>query len=157
MSYHHNTSDYNLKIGLGAGIGLFGFRHFRFWPLIQLAYQKSKVRCEIALPYANMTYKITKDFEAGIFSMVDNSISNVTPFTFENETASHLRIFQLIVAPTVSHRLYRNFFGHIKLGGLVPLRRLRPLDEDFNPVGLLNFGSTSSLFFKVGFSYRRPE
>ena len=156
LSYNY-TGEYNLKVGFGGGIGLFEFKHFRFWPLIQFNYNKRKVKCEIALPYANITYNITKDLEAGIFAMVDNSISTVAPFTFENETVTHLRIFQGIVAPTVSYLLYRNFYGHIKFGGLAPIRQLLPLDQDFRTIDVLKFGPTSSLFFKIGVSYRRPE
>lgn len=153
---HTVSGDRNFKIGLGGLVGLFDYRHVRFWPLLQLYYDKPKVRMEIALPYANFCYKLNKDLEVGIFSMVDNNvIATVTPFVFENELATRIHISQLAIAPTLNCRLYRNLYGHVKFGGLVPLRRLRPLNEDLKPIDELRFNPGSSLYFKLGFSLRR--
>ncbi|MEY3367659.1 MAG: hypothetical protein RI973_814 [Bacteroidota bacterium] len=149
--------DNRFRIGLGGGVALFDFKRAKFWPLLQFHYERKKVELEIALPYANFCYKLTEDFEVGLFSMLDNSISAVTPFRFENENATHLRIFQMVVAPTASYRIYRSFFGHIKIGGLTPKRQIRPLDEELKPIDVLKFDYSSSLFFKIGVSYRHPE
>lgn len=145
----------HLRIGIGGGFEFFDFRFPRFRPVFQFRYQRNKMRYDIALPNAAVWYMVSKNLEFGLFSQMDNSITPIQPFRYQDQEASYLRIFQLTAAPTVSFRLYRNFFFNACLGGVAPLRSFRLLDEDFSVMKKFGFSPGTSLFFRVGISLRR--
>lgn len=124
-----------------------------FVPLGSLYYDSKKVKIEVVYPNANFLYKSSENFEFGLFASVDGAISRISPFQLSGENIHYLRTFQLIIAPTASHRLYKNIFGHLKIG-LAPVRRLETLNEDFNLVHHQNFDLKSNLFFRTGISFR---
>ena len=142
----------NFKIGFGGALNN-DFERNAFVPLVSLYYDSKKVKVEIIYPNANFLYKQSEDFEFGLFTSVDGAISKVSPFQLGNERVNYLRTFQLLVAPTVSHRIYKNIFAHLKIG-IAPVRNYEAMDSDFNAIQNQNFDLQSSLFFRTGISYR---
>lgn len=142
----------NFKIGLGGALNN-DFERNAFVPLGSLYYDSKKVKIEIVYPNANFLYKQSKDFEFGLFTSVDGAISRVGPFQFSADNVNYLRTFQLLVAPTASHRIYNQIYGHLKIG-FAPIRSFETMNGDFKATQNQNFDLKSSLFFRTGISYR---
>jgi hypothetical protein len=142
----------NFKIGLGGALNN-DFRRNAFVPLGSLYYDSKKVKIEIVYPNANFLYKQSENCEFGLFTTVDGAISRVSPFKLGSENTSYLRTFQLLIAPTISHRIYKNIFGHLKIG-FAPIRSFETLDNDFKALQNQDFSLKSSLFFRTGVSFR---
>jgi hypothetical protein len=142
----------NFKIGIGGALNN-DFARNAFVPLGSLYYDSKKVKIELVYPNANFLYKQSENLEFGIFASVDGAISRVSPFQIGTETSNYFRTFQLLVAPTVSHRIYRNIFGHLKIG-FAPIRNFEAMDSDFKAISNQEFDLKSSLFFRTGISFR---
>jgi Domain of unknown function (DUF6268) len=142
----------NFKIGFGGALNN-DFARNAFVPLGSLYYDSKKVKIEIVYPNANFLYKQSEDFEFGLFASVDGNISKVSGFQLGAENVNYFRTFQLLVAPTVSHRIYGNVFGHLKIG-LAPIRSFETLNSDFKAIQNQNFDLKSNLFFRTGVSFR---
>jgi hypothetical protein len=142
----------NFKIGLGGALNN-DFERNAFVPLGSLYYNSKKVKIEIVYPNANFLYKQSENFEFGLFTSVDGAISRVSPFSFNNENANYFRTFQLLVAPTASHRIYKNIFGHLKIG-FAPMRNMEVMNSDFKAIENQDFRLKSNLFFRAGISFR---
>jgi hypothetical protein len=142
----------NFKIGLGGTLNN-DFERNAFVPLGSLYYDSKKVKLEMVYPNANFLYKQSENFEFGLFTSVDGAISRVSPFQLGTETANYLRTFQLLIAPTVSHRIYKDIFGHFKIG-FAPIRFFEAMNSDFEGIENQDFDLKSSLFFKTGISFR---
>jgi hypothetical protein len=142
----------NFKIGLGGALNN-DFERNAFVPLGSLYYDSKNVKLEIVYPNANFLYKQSENFEFGLFTSVDGAISRVSPFQLDTENANYLRTFQLLIAPTVSHRLFKDIFGHLKIG-FAPIRSFEALNSDFEAIENEDFGLKSSLFFRTGISFR---
>jgi Domain of unknown function (DUF6268) len=142
----------NFKIGLGGALNN-DFERNAFVPLGSLYYDSKKVKLEIVYPNANFLCKQSENFEFGLFTSVDGAISRVSSFQLGTENTNYLRTFQLLIAPTVSHRLFKNIFGHLKMG-FAPIRSFEALNSDFKSIGNQDFDLKSSLFFRTGISFR---
>jgi hypothetical protein len=142
----------DFKIGLGGALNN-DFERNTFVPLGSLYYSSQKVKIEVIYPNANFLYKQSENFEFGLFATVDGAISRVAPFQLENDNANYLRTFQLLIAPTASHRLYKQVFGHLKIG-FAPIRSFEAKDSEFKAIQNQDFGLKSSLFFRTGISLR---
>lgn len=142
----------NFKIGLGGALNN-DFARNAFVPLGSIYYDSKKVKIEVIYPNANFLYKQSENFEFGVFTSVDGAISRVSSFQFGNENANYLRTFQLLIAPTITHRIYKQVFGHFKVG-FSPIRNFEILNSDFKPIQNQNFDLKSSLFFRTGISFR---
>jgi hypothetical protein len=142
----------NFKIGLGGALNN-DFERNAFVPLGSLYYDSKKVKIEIVYPNANFLYKQSENFEFGIFATVDGAISRVGHFQLGNEHMHYLRTFQLLVAPTATRRIYKQIFGHLKIG-FSPIRSFETMNNDFKPIQNQDFDLKSSLFFRTGLSFR---
>lgn len=142
----------NFKIGFGGALNN-DFERNAFVPLASLYYDSKKVKVEVVYPNANFLYKQSEDFEFGLFASVDGAISRVAPFQFSTESVNYLRTFQILVAPTASHRIYKNIFAHFKIG-IAPIRNYEVMDSEFNAIQNQDFDLQSSLFFRTGISFR---
>lgn len=148
----------NNKFKIGLGIALNNdFERNAIIPIGSLYYEGEKLKVEMVYPNTNIIYKQSEDFEWGLFATVDGSISRITPFlTKNNEQAEYLRQFQIIIAPAVSHRISKNFFGHLKIG-YAPVRDLENLNGSFNPITGENMDLRGGFFVRVGVSLRIKE
>lgn len=142
----------NFKIGLGGALNN-DFARNAFVPLGSLYYDGKEVKIEIVYPNANFLYKQSENFEFGLFASVDGAISRVSPFQLGNEGANYFRTFQILVAPTASHRVYKNIFGHLKIG-FATLRNFQVMNSDFKTIQNQDFDLKSSLFVRTGISFR---
>ncbi|MDI9257923.1 DUF6268 family outer membrane beta-barrel protein [Flavobacterium sedimenticola] len=142
----------NFKIGLGGALNN-DFERNAFVPLGSLYYDSKKVKIEIVYPNANFLYKESENFEFGLFASVDGAISRVGPFQLGDDNINYIRTFQLLVAPTASHRIYKQIFGHLKLG-FAPIRNFEAMNSDFKATQNQDFDLKSSLFFRTGISFR---
>lgn len=144
----------NFKIGLGVALNN-DFSPNAIIPTGTLFYNGRKLKIEIAYPSATFLYKYSKDFEFGIYSNLDAAITHIYLATPSSNHA-YLRSMQFNISPTVSHRIYKNFFGHLKVGYAM-LRKMELLDENHQPLRLIEQNINPSLFFKLGISYRMNE
>jgi hypothetical protein len=142
----------NFKIGLGGALNN-DFERNALVILGSLYYDSKKVKIEIIYPNANILYKKSENFEFGLFATVDGAISRVSAYKTSNETANYLRTFQLLVAPTATHRIYKQFFGHLKIG-FVPIRSFETMNRKFTAIDNQNFDLKTSFFVRAGFSFR---
>jgi Domain of unknown function (DUF6268) len=142
----------NFKIGIGGALNN-DFARNTFVPLGSLYYESKKVKIEMVYPNANFLYKQSNNFEFGLFASVDGAISKIASFQLGTETSPFLRTFQLLIAPTASHRIYKQIFGHLKIG-FAPIRSFEAMDKDFEAINDQNFDLKSSLFFRTGISFR---
>jgi hypothetical protein len=58
-----------------------------------------------------------------------------------------------LVAPTATRRIYKQIFGHLKIG-FSPIRSFETMNNDFKPIQNQDFDLKSSLFFRTGLSFR---
>jgi len=142
----------NFKIGLGIALNN-DFERNAIIPIGSLFYNSSKVRIEIVYPNAHFLYKQSASFEFGLFTTVDGAISRVSQFNLGADNIHYFRTFQLLVAPTVSHRLYKNIFGHAKIG-FIPVRTFEAMNSNFEALQTQDFKLSPSLFFRTGISFR---
>ncbi|MBP7478478.1 MAG: hypothetical protein KA797_08145 [Chitinophagales bacterium] len=142
----------NFKIGVGIALNN-DFSRNALIPTGTLFYDSKKVKIEISYPNANFLYKQNKNFEWGLFANVDGYISRIAPYQYGLETAHYLRSFQLLIAPTLSHRIHKHLFAHAKIG-YAGLRNLEIMDKDFIAIQNQNFKMNESIFFRLGISYR---
>lgn len=142
----------NFKVGLGVTPIDNDFNRNAVYPLVLLLYKSKKIKVEILYPKANFIYKQTPDFEYGIFSMVDGAISHVSSFNTNNEPIEYFRTFHWVVAPSVSHRIYKKLFAHLKIG-YAPIRNIELLDKDFEAIKQ-DYSLKSSLYLRFGMSLR---
>lgn len=142
----------NFKVGMGGALNN-DFARNAFVPLGSLYYDSKKIKIEIVYPNANFLCKQSENFEFGIFATVDGAISRVSPFQIGNETSHYIRSFQLLVAPTASHRIYKQIFGHLKIG-FAPIRSFEAMDSDFKAIETQNFDIKSNVFLRTSISFR---
>lgn len=142
----------NFKIGLGGALNN-DFKKNAFVVLGTLFYNSNKIKIEIIYPNANFLYKKSENFELGIFATVDGAISRIGKFQLGNEEVNYFRTFQLFIAPTITHRIYKQIFGHLKIG-FTPIRSFETMNSNFKAIQNQNFEMKSSLFFRTGFSFR---
>lgn len=142
----------NFKIGFGIALNN-DFERNAIVPLGSLYYDSKKVKIEIVYPNANFLYKQSPSFEFGLFTTVDGAISKVSPFQTNTENVNYIRTFQWVVAPTVSHWIYKNIFGHAKIG-FTPIRNFETMNSNFEALPNQEFKLESSLFFRTGISFR---
>lgn len=141
------------KIGLGFALNN-DFERNAVIPIGSLYYEGEKLKVEMVYPNTNIVYKQNEDFEWGLFATVDGSISRISPFlTKNNNQAEYLRQFQLIVAPTISHRISKSFFGHLKIG-YSPVRNIEHLNGSFNAIAGENMDIQGGFFVRAGISLR---
>jgi hypothetical protein len=145
----------NFKIGIGGALNN-DFARNAIVPLGSLYYESKKVRIEILPPNANFLYKKSENLEFGIFASLDFTTSRVSPFEIANDDINYLRIFQLFLAPTVTRRLYKQLFGHLKIG-FVPIRNLEPLYDNFEVLTNKDFDLEPNIFFRTGISFRLKD
>ena len=144
----------NFKIGIGVALNN-DFSPNAVIPTGTFFYNGRKLKIEIAYPSATFLYKYSKDFEFGIYSNLDAAITHIYLNRFSSNHA-YLRSMQFNISPTVSHRIHKNFFGHLKVGYAM-LRKMELLDENHQPLRLIEENINPSLFFKLGISYRINE
>lgn len=142
----------NFRVGLGIALNN-DFERNAIIPIGSLYYESKKFKAELVYPNANFLYKYSDKFEFGLFTSVDGAISRVQPIEPNGQQLSYFRSFQLLVAPTVSHQLFKNIYGHLKLG-FAPLRYYEKLNPDFEAIAGERRELENSLFARVGLSYR---
>jgi Domain of unknown function (DUF6268) len=145
----------NEKFKIGAGvIGITSdFQRNAVLPFLILLYESKKIKAELLYPRANIIYKYSPNFEFGVFSMVEGAISHTSSFTVNNEKTNYFRTFDWVVAPAVSHRIYKSIFAHLKVG-YAPIRNIELLNSDFNPLKNQDYKLQSSLYIRAGISLR---
>lgn len=141
----------NFKIGIGMALNN-DFERNAIIPIGSLYYDSKKVKVEIVYPNSHFLYKHSANLEYGLFATVDGSISRIRS-AGTGDDAAYFRNFQLLVAPTVSRRIYKNFFGHLKVG-VAPLRSIQYLDTQFRSLTPEPITLQTSLFIRAGLSYR---
>lgn len=137
----------NFKIGLGVALNS-DFNSNAILPTGTLFYNSSKFRVEVNYPNAYFLYKLSSNAECGFYGNIDASISH-----FRYSNLEYLKSFQYFIAPTIVHRVHKQFFAHLKVG-YASTRAFSFLDSDFNQVGSLNTKLEPNIFFKLGVSYR---
>ena len=142
----------NFRIGFGVALNN-DFARNAFVPLGSLFYDSKKIKIEILFPNTHFLYKYSENFEFGLFASVDGAILRITPFQLGSENANYLRTFQLLIAPTVSKRLYKNFFVHLKIG-FVPICNYEAMKSNFEAIQIQNYNLKSNLFLRTGISFR---
>jgi Domain of unknown function (DUF6268) len=152
---HAVKGNQKFKVGVGIIPIDNDFTRNAVLPFALLLYEGKKVKVEVVYPRANFIYKQSDDFEFGLFSMIEGAISHVSPFAINNETTEYFRTFQLVVAPSVSHRLYKSLFAHLKVG-YATLRSFELLDGDLESLKNQNHDIKSSLYIRAGVSLRVP-
>jgi len=70
--------------------------------------------------------------------------------------AHYLRSFQLLLAPALSFRIHRQFFGHLK-AGITPVRNLEWLDAQHRALPESRTELEAGLFVRAGISLRIPN
>lgn len=119
----------NPNFTIGAGIALNSdFNHNAIIPIAILNYESEKIKLEIVYPNINFLYKKSPSLEFGLFANVDGSISRISQNNVVDEKVRFQRNFQVLVAPTVSFRIYKQIFGHFK-AGVVPINNFQLLDK----------------------------
>lgn len=136
----------NFKIGIGLALNN-DFSHNAIIPTGTLYYDSKKIKIEIAYPSATIMYKQSQNFEYGFFANLDASISRVSA------NPVFLKSIQVLLAPSVSYRIYKNFFGHIKAGATL-WRSMSLLDIDYQPIPNSEYSLNPSIFVRAGISYR---
>jgi Domain of unknown function (DUF6268) len=150
---HSVKGNEKFKIGGGIIAVTSDFERNAALPFFILLYESKKMKVELLYPRANIIYKYSPNFEFGLFSMVEGAISRVSPFTFNNETTNYFRTFEWVVAPSVSHRVYKSIFAHLKIG-YSPVRNIELLNNVFEPLKNQDYKLQSSLYLRAGFSLR---
>jgi hypothetical protein len=153
---HSIKGNQNFKIGLGIIPIDNDFNRNAVFPGMIMLYSNEKLKIEVVYPRAAIIYKQSPNLEFGLFSMIEGSISHVSPSNISNETIQYFRTFQWVVAPAISHRIYRNLFAHLKVGyGFLP--KIELLNKDFETLKNQNYDLKSSLYLRTGISLRIPN
>jgi hypothetical protein len=150
---HSVKGNEKFKIGVGIIPVANDFARNAVLPFVILLYENKKIKAEIVYPKANLIYKYSSNFDFGLFSMVAGAISRISPFTLHNETTHYFRTFDWVVAPAVSHRIYKSLFAHLKVG-YAPIRNVELLNSAFDPLQNQDYKLQSSLFLRAGISLR---
>lgn len=140
----------NFTVGLGVALNN-DFSHNAIIPVAALRYESEKVKLEVVYPNFNLLYKKSSSLEFGLFANVDGSISRMANTTDEN--VHFQRNFQVLVAPTVSFRIYKQIFGHFK-AGIVPINNFQLLDNNHEEIKTYTRELDPSFFFRTGISFR---
>jgi hypothetical protein len=145
----------NEKFKIGAGvIGITSdFDRNAVLPFVILLYDSKKIKAELLYPRANIIYKYSSNFEFGLFSMIEGAISHIAPFALNSETANYFKTIEWVVAPAVSHRLYKSIFAHLKIG-YASVRNIELLNKDFESLKNQDYKLQSSLYVRAGISLR---
>ena len=93
-----------------------------------------------------------------MFANVDGNIYRISQqnMGINNTNVQFQRNLLILVAPTVSHRIYKQVFGHLKIG-LAPLTELQFLDSSYEKIEGYTQRFNPSLFIRTGISYRLPN
>ena len=142
----------NFRIGLGIALNN-DFERNTITPIGALYYNSKKFKAELIYPNANIFFKYSEKFEFGMFASVDGAISRIRPFIHDGEQVTYFRSLQLLIAPAVSRQIYRNLYGHLKIG-FSPVRYYEKLDPGFNPVAGQRHELENNLFVRTGISFR---
>ena len=149
----------NPDFTIGFGIALVNdFNYNSIIPIASLNYETDKVKLEIVYPNINFLFKKSESFEFGLFANVDGNISRISQqnIGLNDANVQFQRNLQILVAPTVSHRIYKQVFGHLKIG-LAPLTELQYLDSSYEKIEGYTQRFNPSLFIRTGISYRLPN
>lgn len=143
---NYAVSD-KLKVGLGAALNN-DFERNRIIPIGSLNYTGRKFKAEVVYPNAHFLWTSGLNLEYGLFVNVDGAISH-NPGALDN--GHYIRTFQLLVAPALSHRVYKNLFLHLK-SGVALGRTMEFLDHDFNATSKVSL--SDAWFVRAGFGLR---
>jgi hypothetical protein len=144
--------DPNFTIGVGVALTS-DFRYNALIPIAALRYESEKTKLEIVYPNLNLLYKKSSNLEFGLFGNVDGAISNVQGNSFDNITIQYQRNLQVLIAPTVSFRIFKQIFGHLK-AGVVPISNIQALDGSFQKIDVLTRELDPHFFVRSGISLR---
>ena len=144
--------DPNFTIGVGVALTS-DFRYNALIPIAALRYESEKTKLEIVYPNLNLLYKKSPNLEFGLFGNVDGAISNVQGNSFDNTTIQYQRNLQVLIAPTVSFRIFKQIFGHLK-AGIVPISNIQALDGSFQKIDVLSRELDPHFFVRSGISLR---
>ncbi len=64
----------------------------------------------------------------------------------------YLRTLHVVVAPALSHRMYKNFFAHLKVG-YTPVRGYQFLNDNFQAIQPTGNNLRATAFVRMGISY----
>lgn len=142
----------DFTVGLGVALNS-DFRYNAIIPVAALRYESTKVKLEIIYPNINLLYKQSSSLEFGLFANIDGSISRVGAHQMGNDAIRFQRNFQVLVAPTVSFRVYKQIFGHFK-AGLVPISNYQLLDADYQAIEAYTRRLNPTFFLRTGISFR---
>jgi hypothetical protein len=145
----------NFKIGLGLALNN-DFRRKALIPIGSLVYDHPKFKAEIIYPSAQFLYKQSADFEFGLYVLVDGAISNTSPIPTRPEQTEYLRTLQVVVAPALSYRVYKDFFAHLKVG-YTPVRGYQFMNQDFRAIQPGDNNLRATGFLRMGISYRLEQ
>ena len=156
-------SNYAIKgnpdFTIGFGVALVNdFNYNRIIPIASLNYETEKIKLEIVYPNIHFLYKKSESFEFGLFANVDSNISRVSQqdIGLDDANIQFQRNLQILVASTVSHRIYKQVFGHLKVG-VAPLTSLQFLDANYEKIDGYTQEFNPSLFIRTGIGYRLPN
>lgn len=142
----------DFTIGLGVALNS-DFTHNAIIPVAALRYESAKVKLEIVYPNVNLLYKKSSSLEFGLFANVDGSISRIAQNSIGDDNVHFQRNFQVLVAPTISFRIFDQIFGHFK-AGIVPISNYQLLDSNREEIEAYTRELDPSFFFRTGISFR---
>lgn len=152
LGTHAIKGNPNFRIGFGVALNN-DFERNAIIPIGSIYYDSKKFKAEVVYPNAHFLYKYSDQFEFGLFGSVDGSISRVQPFFQDSKEVQYFRNFQLLISPSITHQLFKNIYGHIKVG-FSPIRYFETLDADFQKVKNQRQELEGGLFIRTGISFR---
>ena len=144
-----------IRVGFGAVVTS-DFSYNSILPFATFRYESKKIKFEIIYPNLNLVYKHSESFEFGLFGAVEGAIYRVA----EREEADQIRFFQknvqILIAPTFTHRIYKQIFGHLKVG-VIPYSTFDQWNSDYEPIPQASRSTEPSMFIRAGISYRLKD
>jgi hypothetical protein len=143
-------TDPLIRVGFGAVVTS-DFGYNSILPFATLRYESSKIKLEVIYPNLNLVYKKSDSFEFGLFAAVEGAIFRVA----ERNEAHQVRFFQkniqILVAPTFTHRIYKQIYGHLKVG-VIPYSTFDQWDSNYEVIPSASRATDPSLFIRTGIS-----
>ncbi len=144
-----------LRIGFGAVLTS-DFSYNSVLPFATLRYESKKIKFEVIYPNLNLVYKKSESFEFGLFGAVEGAIFRVADRQQGDQIAMFQKNVQILIAPTFTHRIYKQIFGHLKVG-VIPYSTFDQWNSDYEPIPEASLSTEPSLFIRAGISYRLKD
>lgn len=148
-------SDPLIRIGFGAVVTS-DFNYNSVLPFATFRYESKKIKFEIIYPNLNLVYKHSESFEFGLFGAVEGAIYRVAERPEGDQTRFFQKNVQILIAPTATHRIYKQIFGHLKVG-VIPYSTFDQWNSEYEVIPEASRTTEPSLFIRAGISYRLKD